>query len=69
MSQIVEWPEPLLPGMVDLLFERDCSLFFTHVQEEGILDEADGLLVKLIEIRDKHEDEQIDEDVGILANL
>jgi len=69
MSQIVPWSVPLFPSFSKLASEHDCSLFFTHIQEQLLLNELDWWLVKLFQITDNHQHKQVDKDICILANL
>ena len=69
VEEVVDGPVPLLPGLVDRVLELNGGLLFAHVKEEGALHKADRLLVQLVETRHQHQNQQVDEDVRVLANL
>ena len=69
VEEVVDRPVPLLSSLINRLLELHSGLLFTDSQEQGLLHELDSLLVKLFEISDEHQHQQVDKDISVLADL
>ena len=69
MEHIIYWSVPLLSCQIDFLLELHRGFLLADIEEERLLHPLNRDRIKLGQVTNQHQDQQVNEDISVLSDL